>query len=92
MDEILLLNIRSYGKLNEPNKYLHPFYRIHYRDLISCFTAMGLLTNASLTPFFAILQASSIETNVGMNPVIIQRAPPIISIMYRPQLFLYKQS
>jgi len=77
--------------LNDPNKYWHPFYRIHYRDLISCFTAMGLLTNACLTRFFANLQASSIETNVGMNPVIIQRAPSIISIMYRPTTFLHKQ-
>jgi hypothetical protein len=74
-------------RIHIPNKYWHHFYRIHYRDLISCFTAMGLLTNGSLTPFFAILQASSIETNVGMNPVIIQRAPSIISIMYRLQLF-----
>jgi hypothetical protein len=48
---------------------------------------MGLLKDAPPTRFFVNLQASSIETNVGMNPVIIQRTPSIISIMYRLQLF-----
>ena len=48
---------------------------------------MGLLKDASLIRFFANLQVSSIETNVGVNPVIIQRTPSIISIIYRLQLF-----
>ena len=48
---------------------------------------MGLLRDGSLNRFFANLQASSRKTNVGMNPVIIQRTPSIISIIYRLQLF-----
>ena len=48
---------------------------------------MGILKDAFLARFFANLQASSIETNVGANPVIIQRAPSINSIMYGLQLF-----
>ena len=48
---------------------------------------MDLLRVTVLNRFFANLKASSRKTNVGMNPVIIQRTPSIISIIYRLQLF-----
>ena len=48
---------------------------------------MDLLRVTVLNRFFANLQASSRKTNVGMNPVIIQRTPSIVSIIYRLQLF-----
>jgi hypothetical protein len=51
------------------------------------YTVMGLLIDASLIRFLANFQASSIKTNVGMNPVIIQRTPSIISIIYKLQVF-----